>query len=99
MKGFIFGAALVGAVMCVAGCSAITKQETTQSNLPTAESLIGMCKNGLAATPPVRVGACDDYDLIASACQNLAAQPLIPAQSLLACTANGYAISGGFTRL
>ena len=99
MKGFIFGAALVGAVMCVAGCSALTKQETTQSNLPTAESLIGMCKNGLAATPPVRVGACDDFDLLQSACVNLATQPLVPAQSLLACTANGYVISGNWTRL
>lgn len=80
------------------GCAQLTKQENTQSNLPTAETLMSQCAAGKALSPPVRVGACDDWNLIQSGCLALVNQPLVPAQSLLACTANGYAISGAFTR-
>ena len=81
------------------GCSALTKQETTASNLPTAASLTAMCVAGSAQTPPIRAGACDDYNVIATACQALTSQPLVPAQALAVCTANGYAITGGFKPL
>jgi hypothetical protein len=81
------------------GCSALTKQETTQSNLPTAATLTAQCAAGAAQTPPIRAGACDDYNIEATACQSLTAQPLIPAQALAICTANGFALTGGFKPL
>ena len=81
------------------GCSALTKQETTQSNLPTAATLTAECAAGATQTPPVRAGACDDYDVVAAACQALSSQPLVPATALQVCTVNGYAISGGFKPL
>lgn len=81
------------------GCSLLTKQETTQSNIPSAANLTSMCKAGLAQTPPIRAGACDDFDLVQSACIAAASQPLIPANALQACVAGGYVISGSWTPL
>ena len=91
----MIGVSLLGLI----GCSALTKQETTASNLPTAATLTAECAAGAAKTPPIRVGACDDYNLIATGCQALSSQPLVPAQALLSCTGHGYAVTGGFKPL
>ena len=98
VRKFIVTGLLV-ASLAIAGCSALTKQETSQSNLPTAESLKAACAAGAVQVPAIRAGACDDFNLVQSACLSLTSQPVVPAQSLLACTANGYAITGSFTRL
>ena len=98
MRKFIVTGLLVLA-FAGAGCSQLTSQETTQSNLPTAATLTAECVAGAAKTPPVRVGACDDFNLVQSGCLGLTNQPLVPAQALMVCTANGYAISGSFKPL
>lgn len=90
---------ICGAMLLLSGCSLLTKQETTQSNLPTAATLTSECVAGKAQTPPIRAGACDDFNLVQSGCLALTNQPLVPAQALIACTANGYAITGSFTPL
>lgn len=92
---------LVIAVLALSlgACSLLTKQETTASNIPSAETLTAACKAGAAQTPPIRAGACDDFDTVQAGCLALVAQPMVPAQALLACTAGGYAISGSYTRL
>ena len=89
------------AALCLSlgACSALTTQETTASNIPTASSLTAMCAAGAAKTPPVRVGACDDFNMISTACQALTSQPLVPAQALAICTAQGYSLTGGFKAL
>jgi hypothetical protein len=95
MKRFVI---LTFALM-LGGCSALTKQETTASNIPSAETLKASCAAGAAQVPPIRAGACDDYNTIATGCMALAAQPMIAPGSLLPCQAGGYPLSGGFTRL
>lgn len=94
MKKLIILGVLASAI---AGCSQVTKQENTQSNLPTAETLISQCVAGKAQTPPVRVGACDDYNLIASGCITASGFAQGAPQ---ACQANGYNTdaSKGFVR-
>ena len=82
----------------LAGCSLLTKQETTTSNIPSAETLTAACNAGKAQTPPIRAGSCDDFDLVQSGCIGLTNQPLVPASALIACTANGYVTSGNWTR-
>ena len=79
-------------------CSLLTKQETTTSNIPSAETLTAACNAGKAQTPPIRAGSCDDFDLVQSGCIGLTNQPLVPASALIACTANGYVTSGNWTR-
>jgi hypothetical protein len=96
--GFGVIAGLLFAVV-LAGCSLLTKQETTQSNIPTAATLKGECAAGAAETPPVRVGACDDFNIAQTGCLALTAQPLVPAQALQVCLAAGYVVSGSFTPL
>lgn len=90
---------MVGAALFIMGCSALQKQETTQSEIPSAATLSGECAVGKAQNPPVRVGACDDYNIVQTACLALTQQPLVPAQALAVCTAQGYVITGSFTAL
>lgn len=95
MKRLIAICALAGLM----GCSTLTSQETSQSNIPSAANLKGMCAAGMAKVPSVRVGACDDFNVAQTGCLALTSQPLVPAQALAICTANGYAITGTFTPL
>ena|SRR5208337_5085471 len=95
----IIGAAVVVAAIAVHSCSALSKQETTASSLPSAATLKAQCAAGAAQTPPIRAGACDDFNLVQTACISLAAQPLVPAQALLPCQMGGYVTSGGWTQL
>ena len=83
----------------MASCSALTKQETTASNIPSAATLKAACLAGSLQTPPIRAGACDDFNAVQTGCIALAAQPLVPATALLPCTAGGYVTSGGWTQL
>src|SRR5271157_2556224 len=92
------GIALAGAI-AVWGCSALTKQETTASNLPSAATLKAACSAGFLQTPPIRAGACDDFNIAQTGCISLGAQPLVPAQALLPCQMGGYVTSGGWTQL
>jgi len=80
------------------GCSALTKQETTASSIPSAETLMAACAAGKAQTPPIRAGACDDFNIAQTGCVGLAAQPIVPAQALQVCIAGGYAVSGNWAR-
>lgn len=90
---------IIAGLIALSGCSLLTKQETTASNIPSAETLTWACKQGALQTPPIRAGACDDFDTVQAGCLALTNQPLVPAQALLACTAGGYVISGSYTRL
>lgn len=88
------------AALTITGCSALTNQETQQSNLPSAANLKQMCLAGPSQSPPVaRPGACDDYNAIQTGCVALSSQPLVPAGALQACIAAGYAVSGSWTPL
>lgn len=98
-KNGIFLAMSFAIALAVASCSTLTSQETSVSNIPSAANLKGMCAAGMAKVPSVRVGACDDFNLIQTACLGLTNQPLVPAQSLQVCTANGYQITGTFSPL
>ena len=95
----IVGAALVAAGIAMWGCSALGKQETTASNLPSAATLKAACSAGFLQTPPIRAGACDDFNIAQTGCISLGAQPLVPAQALLPCQMGGYVTSGGWTQL
>ncbi len=95
----IVTAVVFGAALAVWGCSALTKQETTASNIPSAATLKAQCAAGNAQTPPIRAGACDDFNFVQTGCITLAAQPAVPAAALLPCTAGGYVTSGGWTQL
>ena len=90
---------LILGLVLLSGCSALSKQETTASNIPSAATLTAKCAAGAAQMPPIRAGACDDFNTAATGCQALSSQPMVPAQALLLCTANGYAVTGGFKPL
>lgn len=93
------GAALVAAAIAMQCCTALTKQETTASNLPSAATLKAACAAGYLQTTPIRAGACDDFNIAQTGCISLAAQPLVPAQALLPCQMGGYVTAGGWTPL
>jgi len=93
------GAAIAAAALAAWSCSALTKQETTASNLPSAATLQGACAAGKAQTPPIRAGACDDFNAVQTGCIALGAQPLGSTATLLPCQIGGYVTSGGWTQL
>ncbi len=93
----------IGLVMFVvtmlAGCSALTKQETTASNIPSAQTLTLQCAAGAKQTPPIRAGACDDFNLVQQGCITSAMNPLTASGAVIACSEGGYITSGNWTRL
>ena len=85
--------------LALVGCSLLTKQETTQSSIPSAATLQQECANGAKQSPPIRAGACDDYNAVAALCLAQIAQPVPQAALLQLCNAGGYPLTGTFTRL
>ena len=90
---------IAAAALALAGCSALHKQETTASSIPSAETLRAACAAGAAQTPPIRAGACDDFNMVQAGCIALSQQTVVPGQALQVCTAGGYVLSGNWTRL
>lgn len=86
-------------VLAMVGCSLLTKQETTQSSIPSAATLQQECANGAKQSPPIRAGACDDYNAVSALCLAQIAQPVPQAALLQLCNAGGYPLTGTFTRL
>lgn len=86
-------------VLALVGCSLLTKQETTQSSIPSAATLQQECANGAKQSPPIRAGACDDYNAVSALCLAQIAQPVPQAALLQLCNAGGYPLTGTFTRL
>ena len=90
---------LANVIVALAGCSLLTKQETTQSSIPSAATLQQECANGAKQSPPIRAGACDDYNAVSALCLAQIAQPVPQAALLQLCNAGGYPLTGTFTRL
>ena len=86
-------------VLALVGCSLLTKQETTQSSIPSAATLQQECANGAKQSPPIRAGACDDYNAVSALCLAQIAQPVPQAALIQLCNAGGYPLTGTFTRL
>ncbi len=93
------GLLMFAIAVLVCGCSALTKQETTASNIPSAATLTLQCVNGAKQTPPIRAGACDDFNLIQQGCITSAMNPMTASGAVITCSEGGYITSGNWTRL
>lgn len=91
--------ALCSLAACSSLNSALGTQETTASNIPSAATLKLKCSNGYAQTPPIRAGACDDYNVANTGCVALAQNPMTAGGAVAGCGALGYSLTGQWTPL